>query len=239
MLNRQVPEHVRHQPEHHGGIVMLDTTAGLWIALNPTAGDLWRSWESGAGFEAGVAAVASRYPDVPPDSIRADAERLARDLSSRDLINASPLRTTGDAATMAEPGAGSIGPRPGWFRLFAAMVFVVAASLLLRCSFRVPFALVRASRGRWCRRASTLPEASDAVDAVSRAARFYPGRAACLELTLAAVLLAASRRRRLDWCLGSAPDPFRFHSWVEADGLAVPASATSWSQSGYTRVLAT
>jgi Transglutaminase-like superfamily/Coenzyme PQQ synthesis protein D (PqqD) len=238
MLDLQVPEHGRYQSQDHDDVVMLDTAAGLWIALNPTAGYLWRSWEAGAGFEAGVAAVAARYPDIPRESIRADAERLARELSSRSLIKASPLRTMGDAATMAEPDVASLGPRPGRLRLLAALLCVVAASVLVRCSFRVSFALVRASRRRWCRRAATLPEAADAVVAVSRAARLYPGRAACLELTLAAVLLAAGRRRRLDWCLGSVPDPYRFHSWVEADGQAVPASAGSWSQSGYARVLA-
>jgi hypothetical protein len=59
---------------------------------------------------------------------------------------------------------------------------------------------------------------------VRRAACWYPGRAACLERSLAAVLLAIAVRRRLDWCLGAVPDPYRFHAWVAVAGTPVTAA---------------
>lgn len=235
MLSLRAAEHVRHQSEDHGGVLILDTDTGLWLALNSTAGDFWRSWQAGAGFDEGVAEVAARYPAVPLESIRADAEQLVRDLFSRGLIEAIPRGSLfGTATDMAEPEATVDRLRPGWHRIGGALIALVVADVLVRCSFRLSFALVRASRGSWCRRTATPLQAAIAVTAVSRAVHCYPGRAACLEQSLAAVLLSAARRRRLDWCLGSAPDPYRFHAWVEADGQAVPES-----QFGYVRILAT
>jgi hypothetical protein len=233
MLSLQAAEHVRHQSEDHGGVVILDTASGLWMALNPTAGHFWRSWQSGAGFEEGVADVAARYPDIPLESIRADAEDLVRDLCSRGLIEAvAPDLLGSPAADMAEdPAAG--GPRPAWHLAVMAMLALVVASVFLRCSFRASFRLVRRSRRSWCRRAASPRQAAVAVTAVSQAARWYPGRAACLEQSLAAVLVAVMQRQRLDWCLGSAPDPYRFHAWVEVAGQPVPRS-----QFGYSRILA-
>ena len=233
MLSLQAAKHVRHQSEDHGGVLILDTDAGLWVALNSTAGDLWRSWQSGAGFDAGVADVVARYPEVPPELIRADAEQLVQDLFSRGLIEAVPRGAfAGTTADMAEPEAATAGQRPGWHLTVGALIALVVADFLVRRPFRLPFALVRTSRRKWCRRAATERQASTAVAAVSRAARLYPGRAACLEQSLAAVLLAAVHRRRLDWCLGSAPDPYRFHAWVETDGTPIPRS-----QFGYARML--
>ena len=234
MLSLQAAEHVRYQSEDHGGVLILDTDSGLWIALNATAGDFWRSWQAGAGLEESIAELAVRYPDVSLDSMRTDAEQLVRDLFSRGLIEAIPCGAlAGTAAEMAEPEAASAGARPGWRLVGGALIVLVVAAVLVRCSFRLSFALVRATRGNWCRRTATSGQATVAVTAVSRAARYYPGRAACLEQSLAAVLLSAVRRRRLDWCLGSASDPYRFHAWVEADGRPVPES-----QFGYVRVLA-
>lgn len=237
MLNFRTAEHVRSQSQAHGGVVLLDTAAGLWIALNPTAGDFWRSWESGAGFDEGIAAVAAHYPGIPAESIRADAERLIQDLFARGLLQAASPASAGSATVMAEPETPDTGPDPGWLRLLTAMVCVVAASVLLRCSFRMSLALVRATRRGWCRRAPTPRQATLTVAAVNRAARWYPSRTACLELSLAAVLMAAVSRGRLDWCLGSVPDPLRFHAWVEAAGQAVHAPGEFWSQFCYSPVL--
>ncbi|MFC9222993.1 lasso peptide biosynthesis B2 protein [Streptomyces hygroscopicus] len=51
-------------------------------------------------------------------------------------------------------------------------------------------------------------------------ARWWPGRAACMETSLGAVLAAALLGRRLDWCLGArfAPPPVEYHAWAELPG---------------------
>jgi hypothetical protein len=238
MLNLQVPGHVRHQEEDHGGVIVLDTAAGRWLALNATAGEFWRSWDGGAGFDDAVATVSAAHPDVPWASVRADGERLLGELFSLGLIEAVPTAMSGPAgAAMAEAPPEPTGPRSGWLRTCAAFVFLVAAALLVRCSFRFSYLLVRMSRRKLCRRAATLRQARTTVAAVSQAARHYPGRAACLEQSLAAVLMAAVARRRLDWCLGSAHDPYRFHAWVEVAGQAVPMPGGPGSQFDHKRIL--
>jgi hypothetical protein len=127
-------------------------------------------------------------------------------------------------AAMAAAAAGPPLPPLEWLRSVMALLLLAVADVMLRCSFRGSCALVRRSRNSWCRSAMPVDRAERSVEALRRAARWYPGRAACLERSLAAVLLAAAVRRRLDWCLGSAPDPFRFHSWVAVAGQLVAAA---------------
>jgi hypothetical protein len=243
MLTVEVAGHVRHKSDESGRVVILDIAAGEWVVLNQTAGELWRSWQAGAGIDQAISRVVEGYPGVPAAAIRADAEQLLGELLARRYVapadhatrpaNPMPvladpgLRTEGGrsvGATMAAPPAGhSRAPLP-WGRVALALIFLLTADVLLRCSFRRSVALVRLSRRSWCR--STLPawRASGTVEAVRRAARWYPGRAACLERSLAAVLLAIAMRRRLDWCLGAVPDPYRFHAWVAVVGDPVTAA---------------
>jgi len=146
------------------------------------------------------------------------------------------------SALMAEAPRGEA-RRPGWLRGSLALCFLAVACLVTRfCGFRVALWLVRATRGgwfrlTWCRRSASELEALAVVGAVAWAARRYPGRAACLEQSLAAVLLAAATRRRLDWCLGAATDPYRFHAWVEAAGRPVWSPADQQAPVRYVRVL--
>jgi Transglutaminase-like superfamily/Coenzyme PQQ synthesis protein D (PqqD) len=250
MLNLQVARHVRYQSQDHGGVVILDTAEGEWLALNATAGHFWRVWGAGTGFEEGLRMVADRYPHVPPEALRADAERLVRELIDRGLLTAgatpakrtAPLpvvvpMTVGGEAVMAEAPGSAGRPRPGWGRGSLALCVLIATCLLVRCSsFRVQLVLVRTVRRRG-RRPAAVGQAAATVAAVDWAVRCYPGRAACLEQSLAAVLLAAAAGRRLDWCLGALADPYRFHAWVEAEGRPVPALGDPRSSLGYVRLL--
>lgn len=277
MLRLQVAGHVRAQVQPHGGVLILDTAGGEWLALNATSGDLWRAWQAGTGIEQGVHEIAARYPGVPEATIRADAERVAAELVDRGIltlaanpaVNRLPASESpspfavgcpvpappagrpapGVAALMAEaPSPPAAGGRRGarrviarlaaWSRGGLALYFLIAACLIVRCSpFRAQLWLVRATRRRWCRRPAEPGQAAAVVAAVGWAVRRYPGRAACLEQSLAAVLLAAARRRRLDWCLGAAADPYRFHAWVELDGEPVLAPDGPQSLAGYVRML--
>lgn len=106
-------------------------------------------------------------------------------------------------------------------------VALLGAALAVRLPFAVVHRAVRATRGRWASAPEDPRRAEEYLAALRRTARRFPGRAACLEISLAAVLLSAAHRRRLDWCLGAAPDPFRFHAWVACDGAAVAASLSA------------
>jgi hypothetical protein len=253
MVNLTIAGHVRYQSQDHGGVVILDTAEGEWLALNATAGDFWRVWGEGADFEEGLRLVAARYPHVPAGALRADAMRLMSEFRDRGLLTAGDIKpggtapvstapqqavlmTVGGEAVMAEAVGQAGTPPPGWVRGVLALCVLVVTCLLVRCSpFRAQLALVRAAR-RFGRRVPAPGAAAAAVAAVDWAVRRYPGRAACLEQSLAAVLLAAARGRRLDWCLGALADPYRFHAWVEAAGRPVPTLSDPGSPSGYVRL---
>ncbi|MGW7641838.1 lasso peptide biosynthesis B2 protein [Streptomyces decoyicus] len=101
----------------------------------------------------------------------------------------------------------------------AAAVGLALALLLLRLPFRYTTRAARWSR-RLGRRPLTAERAEALVAAVRHAARLWPGRAACMETSLGAVLAAALLGGRLHWCLGArfAPPPVQYHAWAELPG---------------------
>ncbi|MBU7598947.1 lasso peptide biosynthesis B2 protein [Streptomyces sp. P38-E01] len=105
-------------------------------------------------------------------------------------------------------------PRPSARVRAAGHVGLATALVLLRC---LPVRLVvHAARlaarlpGR-----TASPEEADAVCvAVRGAVGWWPGRAACLEESLAAYLAAALTGRRVTWVLGARFVPQGAHAWI-------------------------
>ncbi|WP_414646407.1 lasso peptide biosynthesis B2 protein [Embleya scabrispora] len=105
----------------------------------------------------------------------------------------------------------------------AASVSLATAALTTRLgrshrSLARHLILVRAvTRWNALRRApqADMATAAEAVRTVRRVARWCPTRAACLEQTTAALLLLALHGHGATWCQGVAPDPIRFHAWME------------------------
>jgi hypothetical protein len=105
-------------------------------------------------------------------------------------------------------------------RLVGAAGFA-AAAILLRLPFATLLRLVTTIKRLCCRRDATPAEAENAVLAAQMAGRWFPGRAACLEHSLAAVLSAAARGRAVDWCIGGRLAPYASHAWIQAEGRPV------------------
>ncbi|MGI5187668.1 lasso peptide biosynthesis B2 protein [Promicromonospora sp. CA-289599] len=74
---------------------------------------------------------------------------------------------------------------------------------------------------------SHADEAERVVSAVRWASRWLPFRIACLEESIAAVLVLAARRRSVTWCHGVAPDPVQFHAWIQTHGSPVAEPPTT------------
>jgi Transglutaminase-like superfamily len=92
-------------------------------------------------------------------------------------------------------------------------------------------ALLRKATAR-TNRSATNVEARHAVHAVRQAGLFLPGRLACLEESVAVVLMLAASRRRVTWCHGVAADPVRLHAWVETshgEPVAEPPSTLRYT----------
>ncbi|MGW7658204.1 lasso peptide biosynthesis B2 protein, partial [Streptomyces tendae] len=81
----------------------------------------------------------------------------------------------------------------------AAAAGLALALVLLRLPFRFTVRAVRLARRVGCRRL-TAAQADALITAVRHASRLWPGRAACMETSLGAVLAAALLGRQLDWC---------------------------------------
>ncbi|WP_189299697.1 lasso peptide biosynthesis B2 protein [Streptomyces albospinus] len=98
----------------------------------------------------------------------------------------------------------------------AAAAGLTLALVLLRLPFRYT---VRAARlaSRAGRRPLDPARAEALVGAVRHTARWWPGRAACMETSLGAVLAAALLGQRLTWCIGArfSPPPVEYHAWAE------------------------
>lgn len=86
-----------------------------------------------------------------------------------------------------------------------------------------------------CRQAvhpASSAQAQHAINAVRRAGQFIPGRAACLEESVAAVLTLAALRHGVTWCHGVRGDPIRLHAWIEstdAGPVAEPPSTRHYT----------
>lgn len=102
----------------------------------------------------------------------------------------------------------------------AAAAGLALALVLLRLPFRHTVRVVR-----WARRAGRRPldptRANTLVAAVRHTGRMWPGRMACMETSLGAVLAAALLGRNLTWCLGVrfSPPPTEYHAWVQLPGV--------------------
>lgn len=122
-----------------------------------------------------------------------------------------------------------------WTECLKGLFTVIIAYVALRL-----FSLARISKvlhlfKNSCSREIGIDEANIAWAAV-RHSFFFSGRVACLELSLAFVLFALTKRLSATWCVGVAADPFRAHAWVEIDGK--PFRETDYFEENFKRLFA-
>lgn len=222
----RVPVSVRDSAAAHGGGVVLDLRAGRWYALNATAQRMWDELCRTGNLDDAVRAVAAAYPPEWEQRIRADGERLVAELADRRLVvvgnaDGRTPATEDEREAAGTPCVFAADPTVRAAPCARAHLALLMSLLLLRLPFRWTTRLVALARRRRCRPDPTTAEVAGILVALGRAARRWPGRVACLESSLGAVLTAILCRWRLDWVIGVADDPARFHSWVEVHGVAI------------------
>ncbi|NDJ25194.1 lasso peptide biosynthesis B2 protein [Nostoc sp. B(2019)] len=72
---------------------------------------------------------------------------------------------------------------------------------------------------RYCSREITNYEADIVWVTVRESSFLLLGRVACLEFSLAFVLLALTKGLSSSWCIGVSNEPVQAHAWVEIGGL--------------------
>lgn len=113
---------------------------------------------------------------------------------------------------------------------FLAVLVLPFAVLLARTKPIVTETLLKLLR-----RLMPIPAVVDvesSIAAILWAGKFYPGRVACLEVSIAACLLGALRGNMPVWCVGPKFRPLTHHAWVEArneEGILVPVAESELS----------
>ncbi|WP_416875452.1 lasso peptide biosynthesis B2 protein [Kitasatospora sp. SC0581] len=201
------------------GTALMDTRrgAGTWRFLDPVGADLWRAVTSGVPAEQAIDQLAAHWQQrgQDPDTVRADLAAVLAALRKADLLTPADRPAEADDA---EPTVHFAAPVPTGLGLrLAAPVALAAALVLLRLPIRYGVAAARRTATLPARPA-TVAQAQAAHHAVRRAARWWPGRVACLEESLAAFLTGVLTGRRVRWVLGATFLPRGAHAWTEAHG---------------------
>jgi hypothetical protein len=212
-----------------GGAAVMDirTGKGRWLHLNATAARLWEQLADGIPVERALDDLADRFTrhGANRDAVRADLAALAGRLGEAGLLDARSSPALHPDAPAVRP------PRPAGTPLGAAdrvagLLGIAAALVLLRCApIRTSVALA-GTLARIPRPAATAEHADRLLDAVRRSARLWPGRAACLEESLAVYLAALLRGRRVTWVLGARTAPAAAHAWTETGGEVIGQDLT-------------
>ncbi|MEU6965477.1 lasso peptide biosynthesis B2 protein [Streptomyces chrestomyceticus] len=107
---------------------------------------------------------------------------------------------------------------PARDRLVAAVALALSLAMS-RCPLRWQIAAVRLLRGLPYARLARLEALYTAVQAVIPS--WWPGRIACMEVSLAAVVAAALTGRQARWVLGARFLPDAAHAWAQVPQGAV------------------
>ncbi|PKW11406.1 Coenzyme PQQ synthesis protein D (PqqD) [Streptomyces sp. 1222.5] len=175
--------------------------------LAPDRGTAWQHWTR-----------AGRSRDDGPVSWRVAEAR--RDPAGERTSRAG-AEVTMAVGRLSPPGTGRMAARSAF--ALGVLGFLLAL-LLIRLPFRTLLTVVWWTQRYGCRREATAEHGAKALASVRRAAALYPGRAACLETSLATLLTLALSGRRAVWCIGTAVDPCRFHAWIETEGVLIKAA---------------
>jgi len=115
--------------------------------------------------------------------------------------------------------APSLRTTPPWRNRAVAAVALVLALLVSRLPLRHQVTAVRLLRGLPYARLSRLEALYTAVLAVIPS--WWPGRIACMEISLATVIATAFTGRQARWVLGARFLPDAAHAWAEVPEGAV------------------
>jgi ATP-binding cassette subfamily B protein len=104
-----------------------------------------------------------------------------------------------------------------WISLFLATFLIKSYSL------KEITALMK-KRKLKCKMKLSPLEAKMAFQKIEKSKTLFLTRTACLEQSLALFLLATSKGKSVDWCVGIRLSPFTSHAWTEVDGRPIQES---------------
>ncbi|MFE2690160.1 lasso peptide biosynthesis B2 protein [Streptomyces mirabilis] len=198
------------------GIALMDirTGRGQWRFLDPVGARLWQKITDGATPAAAINDLTAYWHSkgADPIQVRTDLTALAGDLERADLLHHAPPAAQADRTEVRFATPAPVGTA----QRLAGHAGLLLALVVLRL-LPIRFAIAGARAATFLPGRAALPhEAEVAFAAVRRAVRLWPGRAACLEESLAAHFAAALTGRRVRWVIGARFIPQGAHAWIEA-----------------------
>jgi hypothetical protein len=203
--------HARHVKSavHGDRTVLLDLRRERYYSLDDVGTRVWALLGDGADVPVIVARLAEEF-DAPADRIAADVDAF--------------LRRLADEMKVIVPIVEPLPPtEPSGFTCALTLVSVTAALRVI--GLQRSLAMVE-WLGRHARAAAAPPPAlfANVAGKVAMAAAFFPGRALCLEQSMALYLCLRRRGIPVDLRIGAQPYPFAAHAWVEYRGTLVGTS---------------
>ncbi|RLU82095.1 hypothetical protein CTZ27_31365 [Streptomyces griseocarneus] len=211
-----------------GGVAVMDIRAGRgrWHHFNATAALLWHRLTEGAPLAQAVDGLTEAFVAQGADEgvVRAALAALADQLRELGLLGARCAAAPDPAVVTVLSTVPASTPMGAVDRV-AGMVGMATSLILLRCApIRASVAVARAL-ARIPARPAMPGEADVLFASVRRAARCWPGKAACLEESLACYLAAVLRGRSVTWVIGARTAPAGAHAWNEVDELVIGQDA--------------
>jgi hypothetical protein len=223
---------------HSETAIVLDANHGRYYTLDPVGSQIWELLDDGASIDDLVHRLEQEY-EVAPERLRADVTALVDRLLQRRLLER--IRSGRPVATLPKPSAsdwpvasdGQAAPElagelyvPGR----VSLVDLLYSGLLLTVMKLglVTVGVARVVRGIHAvtRRKSIPPiNQTQRIDvmtqSVTMAGALYPGRALCLEQSLALYCRLRWRGLPTRLRLGVQPHPLEAHAWVEHRGVPI------------------
>ncbi len=225
-----------------GGSV-LNIPTGKNLRVNTHSLSMLRALEAGGTLADAYSQLAEMYPHMDPDVLRQTADWYVRDLVAKGIVVPG-----GNEFALLESNLDKGAPLPAQMVYetdttpnvraldYAAALggFALGRFIEREKNFSTQIQLMSTIRSRLARRPATTAEATRMLAACRRVTSFSLGRAACLELSRAAVLGSALRGRYVHLTLGVLTDPEGAHVWPEtSDGTPIRTDADEYIKGVY------
>ncbi|HSX29084.1 MAG TPA: lasso peptide biosynthesis B2 protein [Candidatus Saccharimonadales bacterium] len=216
------------------GAGALHMRAGSHVRLNQYSLTMLRALQATSTLGAAYDILERTYPNADSTLLRTAATQWMQDLVRHGIVAVHSTEFAileGQDATEALPSqmvrvadnVANVRPMD-YVAAFAGLA--LGRRLERSKSFEQQMQRLGTIREKLTRKPATADEATRILAASHRIAMLALERAACLELSRAAVIGAALRGRRLSLVLGTQSDPESFHAWTEtADGTAIRTDA--------------
>lgn len=215
-----------HQPAHVVSVragdatVLMDRKGGTYFTLNEVGGRVWELVGAGATVSGMVDRLLEEY-EVSREQLEADVATTVRQLASDGLLARGPRPAPGSLPEMQ-------GPKPTRRTVVSNREFRVPSVLQCGLTILAVKAMLKTLGFGWTvewvrRGVKGVPIRGDVVLETVKAAEYrvamagalYPGRAKCLEQSLALYYLLRRSGIAVRFRMGVQPFPFLAHAWLE------------------------